>query len=273
VIGSLVLALALALWTPPEQAREQPAEALAGEQAFEQAVAAYRGGDWQSAATLWRGLLGQAGIDQPSVLYNLGNAAWREARPLEAAAWYTACLRLAPRHRDAWANLEFVRAAAGVEPADRGDLRSTARRLVYSLDRGESEWLALACAALFTAALCTEAVRGGALARRLALASALVLALGLTPWIAHLARAGARPLFVVAAEGGALRSAPAADAALVGRLAPASEAEYRDALPGWVRARAGSAEGWVEASAVQELEFRAPPASAGSRAGRLPADS
>jgi len=230
---------------------EQPA----GAEAFEQAVAAYRAGDWQSAETLWRGLLGAHGIDQASVLYDLGNAAWRAERPLEAAAWYTACLRLAPRHRDAWANLEFVRAQAGVEPADRGDLRSTARRAVYSLDQAESEWLALACAALFTAALCFEAVRGGALARRLAFTAAVVLAVGLAPWIAHLARGDTRALFVVAAEGGALRSAPASDAALIGRLEAASEAELVDALPGWVRARAGAIEGWVEEGAVHALDF------------------
>jgi hypothetical protein len=250
VIGRLALVLALAL---PGSSASFPPEGTA-EAAFEQAVAAYRAGDWQSAATLWRGLLGVEGIEQASVLYDLGNAAWRAERPLEAAAWYTACLRLAPRHRDAWANLEFVRAEAGVEPADRGDLRSTARRLVYSLDRGESEWLALACAALFTVALCFEALRGGALARRLALAAGLLLATGLAPWIAHLARDGTRPLFVIAPDGGALRSSPAPNAALVGRLAPASEAVFIDALPGWVRARAGGMEGWVEEDAVQELQ-------------------
>ena len=127
--------------------------------------------------------------------------------------------------------------------------------MLFSLDRGESEWLALACAVLFTAALCFEALRGGALARRAALASALVLAVGLAPWIAHLARGETRALFVVAPDGAALRSAPAADAALVGRLAPASEAEFVDALPGWVRARSGAQEGWVEEGAVHELDF------------------
>ena len=42
---------------------------------------------------------------------------------------------------------------------------------------------------------------------------------------------GERALFVIAPDGGALRSSPAQGAALVGRLEPASEAEFVDALP------------------------------------------
>ena len=79
--------------------------------------------------------------------------------------------------------------------------------------------------------------------------------MGLAPWIAHLARGETRALFVIAPDGGALRSAPAAAAALVGRLAPASEVEFVDALPGSVRARSGGQEGWVEEAEVHELDF------------------
>jgi hypothetical protein len=222
--------------------------------AFEQAVAAYRAGDWATARTLWQGLLDEPSIDRASVLYDLGNVAWREGEPLAAAAYYTACIRLAPRHRDAWANLEFVRAEAGLEPADRGDLRSTARRLLFSLDRAESEWLALAAAASFASALGYEALRGSRSARRLVLAAGLFLLVGLAPWVAWLLRGEGRALFVVAAEGGALRSSPSGDAALIGRLEPASEALWIDALPGWVRARAGGMVGWVEESAVRAVD-------------------
>jgi tetratricopeptide (TPR) repeat protein len=245
---------ALALAAPAQDA----AAGAAPRADFQQAVEAYGAGDFGSAETLWRALLdapstGGEALDPADVLYNLGNAAWRQERPLEAAAWYTACLRLAPRHADAWANLEFVRAAAGVEPADRGDLTSTTRRLLFALTRAESEWLALACAALFALSLCGEALRGGALWRRLAAGTGVALLAGLAPWAAHLARGDARALLVVAADGGAVRSEPSAAAALVGRFPAGAEVRGIDALPGWVRAEAGNTQGWVEAAALRPL--------------------
>ena len=229
---------------------------------FQRAVEAYRAGDYRSAETLWRGLLepAEAGgsdasvIDRAAVLYTLGNTAGRQERPLEAAAWYTACIRVAPRHADAWANLEFVRAEASVEPADRGDLSSTVRRLLFSVTKAESEWLALGFTLLFALALGFQAVRGGALSRWLALGAGLLLLVGLAPWAAHLARGDARGLLVVSTGGGAVRSEPKPGATLVGQFAAGSEVRFVDALPGWVRAAGEDAEGWVAAEVVRPLD-------------------
>jgi len=248
-LAALCLAGALALGAPVQEGAGAPARS--GD--FRDAVAAYEAGDFGSAETLWRDLLGDSELDTADVLYDLGNAAWRQERPLEAAAWYTACLRLEPRRADAWANLEFVRGEAGVEPADRGDLTSTTRRLLFALTRGESEWLALGCAVLFALTLCAEALRGGALWRRLAAGAGALLLAGLAPWAAHLSRGDARALLVVAPDGGAVRSEPAAEAALVGRFPAGSEVQFLDALPGWVRASSGATQGWVEATSVHPL--------------------
>jgi tetratricopeptide (TPR) repeat protein len=225
------------------------------EAVFGRAVEAYRAGDWTTARSLWLELLSapESGLDRATLLYDLGNVAWREGRPLEAAAWYTACIRLSPRHADAWTNLELARSEAGLPPADRGDLSATLRRLLTALTPAESEWLVVGCLALLAAALSLEALRGGPVPRRLALASALLLLLGSAPWVWRRSHSGADPVFVVAADGAALRSQPDGGSAVVGRLPPGSEAERIDALPGWIRLEADGSRGWVEGSAVVPL--------------------
>lgn len=225
---------------------------------FVSAVEAYRAGDWTTARTLWLEVLRDedASVDRASVLYDLGNVAWRDGRGLEAAAWYTACLREAPRHRDAWSNLEFVRSDAGLEPADRGDLSSTLKRLLSALTHGEAEWLAVASTALLALALGLEALLGGAFFRRLSLGLLVLLSVALAPWIFHLAKSGGSPMFVIQPDGAALRSQPAEGGTVVGRLLPGTEAERVDVLPGWVRVeRADGAGGWVAEDEVSPLTF------------------
>jgi tetratricopeptide (TPR) repeat protein len=227
-------------------------------ESFALGVQAYRAGDAAAARALWLHALSAGEVNVRSeTLYNLGNAAWREKKPLEAVAWYTACIRLAPRHRDAWANLEFARSAAGLEPADRGDLAATADRLLHLLTLAESEWLVLAGGALLVALLAAQAWSGGAVLRRLALVSCALVALSIPPWIANLRRSTENGLFVLAPEGAAVLSEPRPDAALLSKLPPASIVQGRDKLPGWVRvaSREGAREldGWVREDAVFAL--------------------
>ena len=226
---------------------------------FQEAVEAYRAEDWTSARSLWLQVLNDpaSGLDPTVVLFDLGNTAWREGDMLAAAAWYTACIRLEPRHRDAWTNLEYVRAEAGLEPADRGDLSSTLRRLLGALTRDEAEWLVVLCTALLAGALTLEALRGGALLRRVSIGATALLVVGSIPWLWSLRGAPEHPVFVVAGDGAALHSQPSGEAALVGRLAPGSEAARVDALPEWVRVEGpAGARGWVREGDVLPI---APP--------------
>lgn len=252
----LALLLALAPLAAGPAKVERAPDPEAARASFAAAVDAYRRGDHASAETLWRGLLdlpGASGIDRADVLYDLGNAAWRQERPLEAVAWYTASLWIDPRRAEAWSNLELARAQAGLEPADRGDLTSTGRRLLFALTRAESEWLALGVTALFAAALALEALRGGRAARRTVAAAAVVLLVGLAPWVAHLVRGEGPVMMVVAPEGGEVRSEPSGEGAVVGRLEPGSCVRPVDRLPGWVRAEGRESAGWVQAQALQPL--------------------
>jgi len=261
-----VLLASAAAWASPGPTAGPSTGAGADDAAvFEQGVEAYRAGDLETAQTHWESLLrADAEVDRADVLYDLGNVAWRRGDALQAAARYTACIRLAPRHRDAWYNLEFVRSQAGLEPADRGDLAATGERLLDVLTRDEAAWLALAGVLVFAGSLLFEALRGGALGRRLALAGGLICVVGGLPWAHRWLQPVEAPWFVVQADGAALRSEPREAGAVVGRLDPGTEAWPVDSLPGWERVRTPQgSQGWVAADAVLSLSAE-PPASGAS---------
>jgi len=235
------------------------AQVAAGSSA-ERALEAYRSGSHELAHELWRLELDagvSASIGPAAALRNLGNAAFRLRRPLEAAAWYTAALRLAPRDATLWHNLEFVRREAGLEPADRGDLTATGKRFASAWTQPECERALLALLVALAIVLAWEALRGGALPRACALALLALIALAAVPWTWQLRHAERDTLFVVQPEGAALLSEPRSEAALVARLSPASEVERTDALPGWWRIRtAEGATGWIADSGA--IALRAP---------------
>ena len=163
------------------------------------ATKAYRAGDHVTAAALWQEALGLArtqelgDAERGRLLYNLGNAAYRQGDLLVAVAWYTAALRLTPRNPDLWANLELARSEVDLEPADRGDLAATLNRLLSSLTRPEAEWLVALALAVLALALGGEATRGGRLWRRLATGALGVTLLSSAPLFWHLAGEGTHP--------------------------------------------------------------------------------
>jgi tetratricopeptide (TPR) repeat protein len=256
--GAVLLALCPMLAIGPQAAPEDP------QQAHELAVASYRAGDFESAQTLWLAALesdaGQTPVlERARILYNLGNAAYRAKRPLEAVGWYTAALALKPRYEDASANLEFVRGEAKLEPADRGDLRSTIRALVSAPTLAESEWLVLGAVLLWAVALGYEALRGGPLARRLAWISTLVVLLSAIPWIAHHAKRRGDPMLVVSASGARVHSEPRVDAAVIELIGAGEQVERLDELTDWTRVELAGAPGWVRSEELFALR-RDPPA-------------
>lgn len=245
-------ALALALVAQgSDTASPQPAT-----ERFQAGVEAFRAGDPAAASSLWRGVLEEGGseIDPALLCYDLGNAAFRADRALEAVGWYTAALRFEPRDDAAWANLELARQRAGLDPADRGDLADTLHRLGTAVTIAELEWALVGVAALLLAAILAEAWVGGLVLRRVAwsLGAIAVLCAGLWAW--RLTSEQGASAFVTQADGAVLRSEPRADATAVGRAEAAEIVERVDALPGWVRVRtSGNVFGWTEDSAVLEL--------------------
>ncbi len=252
--------LCFALFARPAHATS---ESLIEDPSFHEGVEAYRAGDYPTAKQKFLNALEDRSTNRAACLRNLGNVAFRERRPLEAAGWFTAAVREAPRDRDAWFNLEYVRREAGLEPADRGDLADTAVRLATMLRVDEAERVVLALMGALALALAWEALRGGLAAKATAWSLAGLLGVALIPYVVQLSRAGGDPCFVIQPEGAALNSEPRENAALIGRLAPANVVERIDRLPGWVRVRSSNDEvGWVREDAVLALD-----AGAVARAG------
>ena len=245
------------------------------------AIDAYRRGDLDGARSAWLSVLEPArdatgdapsreeARAQPSpsardtlsraerarVLYDLGNVAYRKKELLEAVGWYSAALRLSPRDGDIWWNLEHARSEAKLEPADRGDLSATLRRLVSALTLAESEWLVLCVVALWAAVLGAEALRGGRMWRRIALAGALVVLASLSPWIYNLARAARHPLLVIQDGKLPVKSEPRADAPAIAEVGAGSEVERLDALPDWTKIELeNGVQGWVRQGALFDLD-------------------
>lgn len=217
---------------------------------------AYRTKDYSAAMAGWQAALEEADSagERARLAYNLGNAAYRKGDELEAVAWYTASLRLRPRDADTWHNLELARAEAELDPADRGDLASTSQRLVGSLTRAEAEWLLLLAIGLFGVALAFEALRGGQLARRIALVGLIGVILLAIPYSWHLSQPDAKGLMVVQKGGAHHRSEPRTDAKSFGKIEPGTIVHYRDELPGWVGVQFEGRRAWVRERALFDLD-------------------
>ena len=219
---------------------------------------AYRAGDFDSAFTVWSRAL-EAATDAPDgergrLVYNLGNAAYRAGRTLESVGWYTAALRLLPGDSDVWANLELARAEAELDPADRGDLTDTFKRIVTSTTRAQSQWLALGGLALLAICLAGEAFVGGYVWRRLSLGAVVLFGFTSLPWVWDLMHGGGRPLMVVETRSTPARAEPRADAKRLFDLSSGTIVEHLDELPGWVKIDTdGDGEVWVKAGTVFEL--------------------
>ncbi len=223
---------------------------------FEDGVVAYRRGDWESARALWSELADEplSRDDRAVLYYDLGNAAFRSGRVTEAVAWYTSSVAWKPRNSDAWSNLEFARRQSNVEPADRGDLSSTIVRLLTSLDYDEAKWLLLASLLPLLLALTGEALRGGALWRRLSFLALVAMIVAAAPLVWQLANRPRSPYMILEQPGAALRSEPRADATSIAQAETATVARGIDRVPGWVRLETIAGErGWVPADSVLEL--------------------
>jgi hypothetical protein len=250
------------------------------------AVDAYRGGDLDSARSLWLSMIdpapsanggdgaksaearGAANADardaargtlssdeRARILYDLGNVAYRKKQTLEAVGWYTAALRLSPRDPDIWWNLEHARSEAKLEPADRGDLEATLRRLVSSLTLAESEWLVLGTLGAWAAVLAVEALRGGRTWRRLSLAGAACVVVCLGPWLFNLSRASRHPVLAIQEGKLQVKSEPRADAPAIAEVAAGDEIERLDELPEWTKVElASGVQGWARKSALFALD-------------------
>lgn len=231
-----------------------PGSAL-GQESADAGLERFRAGDYASASTLWSEALEAAepGPERGRIAYNLGNAAYRRNRFLEAVGWYQVGLRYLPRDGDLWANLELSRAEAGLPPADGGSLKDMAGRIAGKLTEPESRLLALAGVLLLGCILAGEALRGGHGWRQASWWMLLLLPLFFVPWVRHALTPPNAHLVLQSGAGG--RSEPRTDAATLERLEAGEVLQVFDTMPGWSRVRLDAGdELWVQESALFQLE-------------------
>jgi tetratricopeptide (TPR) repeat protein len=232
-----------------------PLQAIDGsrEQRFEAANAAFAEGRFADA----RAGFAEIAASAPSVavLYNLGNAAFRDGRIGEAVLSYERALLLAPRDPDTRANLRQVRKAAGLPEPNDGPWSRATRPL------SASGWAWLASAGLYLACgalLGLRLVRGdGARATfRPALRAALAsgIALLVVGGAACATRLAERDRAVVLDEDPVLRVAPYASATVSSELAPGEVVRIERSHEGFtlVRTAAGRS-GWTTSAAVARI--------------------
>jgi tetratricopeptide (TPR) repeat protein len=227
-----------------------------GQDAFEAGVAAYRAGDHARAGELWEEALAEplAAEERARVLYDLGNAAWRDGRRGEALGWWNACLRIAPRHADARANVTFAREELGLPPADPGDLQTALRVGLESWTRGEAALAVIAASLLLLGAILLEALRGGRAARWSVGVSAVLVALAAAPWIHAERRARRDPWLAIGVPEVGLRAEPRPTLPVIATVATGEEVEKLDELAGQVRVRTSDGtRGWADAEAFFRL--------------------
>jgi hypothetical protein len=212
------------------------------------AVEAYRELEYGLAAERWSAALELEALasspgERARVLYNLGNCALRQDRPLEAVAHYHAAAKLRPRDPAILANLDYARSEADLDPVGRPSL-------LRSLTLAEAERLVMALTLLLFLSLLGEAVLGGAF-RHAAVVLGVLLLLSLVPWLGQLRSVDQREAMVVQRNGTPLRSEPRSGSKTLVRLDAGTEHSVRDELPEWIALETGDGvEGWVPARHV-----------------------
>lgn len=241
----------LCLWSP---SLANPKPQLEADN--EAAIAAYRSGQYETAAGHWRKLLEEPrpASQRAGLCYNLGNAAWRRGERMEAVGWYTAAIRLSPRHADAHANLEYARREAALDPADGGDLSATLKRLLWSVDEAESQWLVLFGLGVFGLALLGEALRGGRFWVRLSVLGFCFAALCSAPLVWQTVHTDADPMLIVAHPSVAMRAEPAEEHTPIAQLSAGVQVERVDELGQWVKVETDNGQrGWLPKEAAFDL--------------------
>lgn len=216
---------------------------------FAAAGQAYDAGRFGDAEKLYRQLL-ERGDTAPELLFNLGNALFKQARYGEAVLAYRRAWYFRPRDADVRANL---RLAQQETTAAETDLPAWKRLLLYV---SAEEWRHSAAAAYWLAALAATAYlvagRRWAWLRRLAVVTALlalVSAGGWTVWN----RLAQRPEIVVIQGPQQALYAPLEGATPHFSLPAGSIARVRERSGSWLEVQSGDRTGWIPAPSSIEV--------------------
>lgn len=204
---------------------------------------AYDKGDAAGALERWEALA-EAGVEDPDLWYNQGNALYRLGRFPEAIRMYRRAQRERPRDPDVEYNLGLAAQAAGVAVPERTGIA----RWLGEFSAGEWRWAA-ECGFWALVALGAVALARPGWRDRLKGASAVaavVLSAGLAGGVAWPRWEGRHPECVVLGETAqALKSAPLESAATVAEAVPGTLVRRVGESGFWAEVEAGEARGWV----------------------------
>ena len=227
-------------------ARSAPEGAMRFERTFADAVRAYDENRLPDAIRGWQSLVDE-GQDLPEVLFNLGNACYRNGNLGPAIRAYRQAQLLAPRDPDIRANLGFAAQSAGIVLPARKPLAA------LLLDVSRAEWLAFGSACFWLLALAAGA---GILLPRyrfVARPSAALFAILLLPALAGLGLhrdLRRNPECVVMESSLKLLSSPLETSTPLLEMPAGTLVRKLDERGSWLEVRADATRGWVPAAAV-----------------------
>ena len=216
---------------------------------FVEAARAYDENRLPDAIAGWESLLDQGQV-LPDVLFNLGNAYYRNGQLGRAIRAYRHAQTLAPRDPDIRANLGFAAQTAGITLPARHPVAA------LLLDASRSEWRVTASAAFWLLGLALAAwilwPRHRFLSRPAAAVFALLLALALAGLAAH-HRLRRVPEAVVMAPGRKVLSGPLDTSTPLLAIPEGAIVRQLDRRGAWVEIQTDSTRGWLPASALQPV--------------------
>jgi len=217
--------------------------------AFVEASRAYDENQLPEAIAGWKKLLDEGQV-LPEVLFNLGNATYRNGNIGEAILAYRHAQTLAPRDPDIRANLGFAAQTAGVSLPTRNPL------MARLLDLSQKEWMGFASVcfwALFVVlAVWIVAPRFGFVVRPLAGAFLLLLLITLAGlWAHHELRA--TPECVVMSGDQKVLSSPLESATPILAIPEGAIVRQLDPHGAWVEVEFESTRGWLSSDMVKPV--------------------
>ena len=223
-----------------------PADVARFERTFADAARAYDENRLPEAIAGWESLVAD-GQALPEVLFNLGNAYYRNGNIGPAIRTYRRAQRLAPRDPDIRANLGFAAQAAGIPLPARPPVAA------LLLEASRQEWLVFASVAYGLLALALAAwivwprfrfaTRPAA-----AVGAALLLAALAGLWVHRDLRR--TPEAVVMLPGQKVLSSPLATATPLLALPEGAIVRQLENRGNWIEVRADAVRGWLPAEAV-----------------------
>ena len=216
------------------------------ERTFADAVRAYDENRLPDAIRGWQALVDE-GQDLPEVLFNLGNACYRNGNLGPAIRAYRQAQLLAPRDPDIRANLGFAAQSAGIVLPARKPLAA------LLLDASRAEWLAFGSACFWLLALAAGTWMLLPRYRYVARPAAALFAVLLLPALAGLGLhrdLRRNPECVVMESSLQLLSSPLETSTPLLEMPEGTVVRKLDERGSWLEVRADATRGWVPAAAV-----------------------